>query len=294
MHLICLRCNRANAAESKFCSECGAGLLRKFCSGCHALNDAQSHFCQLCGAVLPVLPAQGAAPLAATAAPAGEVPDLTDIAYPESDQVHRLVSAPLLLDPGAIVAVAPSQLPALPAKLPQRVAKAIASPYRAPVLLGFAGVAALLMVALLWPRSESQRLPSEVDPMRAPSSNSAGQGAAGMAALPALTEAAVPPPKPASTSSDRALEGPTRALALPPLPGLTTEPDKMQPRLTPTERILAVRPPAAGPTKAINAAEHARPAAAQQRPRPAAPAPECTPQVDALALCAPGAKVTGR
>ena len=29
IHLICLRCNRANASEAKFCSECGAGLLRK-------------------------------------------------------------------------------------------------------------------------------------------------------------------------------------------------------------------------------------------------------------------------
>ena len=58
VHLICLRCNRPNVAEAKFCVECGAGLLRKFCGVCHSVNDAESHFCQSCGASLPSQPQQ--------------------------------------------------------------------------------------------------------------------------------------------------------------------------------------------------------------------------------------------
>jgi hypothetical protein len=120
VHLICLRCNRANAADSKFCSECGAGLLRKFCNDCHAVNDAESQFCQSCGAALPLQPF---APPAASAPPSGKVPDLTDVAFPEPDEPGHLVSAPLHVDTAAIVA-APPQLPALPTEMAPGVDKA--------------------------------------------------------------------------------------------------------------------------------------------------------------------------
>ena len=120
VHLICLRCNRANAADSKFCSECGAGLLRKFCNECHAVNDAESHFCQSCGAVLPAPPSVSPAP---SAPPPGEVPDLTDVAYLEPDEPRHLVSAPVQFYSGPIVAVSP-QMPTLPAETVSRVVKA--------------------------------------------------------------------------------------------------------------------------------------------------------------------------
>ena len=59
-------------------------------------------------------------------------------------------------------------------------------------------------------------------------------------------------------------------------------------RLTP-EAQIAAHPPAAGPVQRSPIPER-RPAA---RSAPA-PSPDCTPQVDALGLCAPGAKVADK
>jgi len=286
VHLICLRCNRANAPDAKFCSECGAGLLRKFCNECHVVNDAESHFCQSCGAALTAPPSVPPAP---SATPPGVVPDLTDVAYLEPYESRHLVSAPVEFDSGPIVAV-PRHVATLPAETEPGVGKRQISAHRIPVLLGVGSAAMMVLAALLWPRSESPNAPS---PARGPLSIPAGQGAAGVTAMPALTEAAAPPAKPASASSDMPRHEAAVA-PLPPLSGPAKEPDKTQARRAPVEEILAVQPPAAGPAKKpAPAVERLRAPPTQPRPRPAAP-PECTPQVDALSLCEPGANVTGR
>ena len=279
VHLICLRCNRANAADSKFCSECGAGLLRKFCNECHVVNDAESHFCQSCGAALSAPPSVPPAPFAP---PPGDVPDLTDVAYLEPDEPRHLVSAPVQFPSGPMVAVT-QQMPTLPAEAVPRVGRAPISVYRTPILLGVGGVATMLFAALMWPRSEPVSAPSDTPPARGSSSISAGEGTAGVNAMPALTEAAVPAANPASASSDM----PRHEAAMAPL-GPT------QTRRAPADWILAVHPPAASSAKKpIAAGDRPRAPPTQPRPRPAAP-PECTPQVDALGLCEPGTKVTGR
>jgi len=290
VHLICLRCNRANAADSKFCNECGAGLLRKFCSECHAVNDAESHFCQSCGAALSAPPSVPPAPYAP---PQGEVPDLTDVAYLEPDEPLHRVSAPAQFYSGPIVAVSP-QVPTLAAETVPGEGKPPTAAHRTPILLGVGGVASVLFAALLWPSSsESPSGPSDAAPARGPSAISAGQGTAGVTAMPALAEAAVPPARPASASSDV----PRHEAAVAPLPsrsGPANESDQTQARRAPADWILAAHPPAAGSAKKpALAGERIRTPPAQLRPRPAAP-PECTPQVDALGLCEPGAKVTGR
>ena len=61
-------------------------------------------------------------------------------------------------------------------------------------------------------------------------------------------------------------------------------------RLLPEAQITA-QPPAAGPATRSVTVE--RKPVVRSVPPPA-PAPECTPQVDALGLCAPGAKVAER
>jgi ribosomal protein L40E len=289
LHLICLRCNRPNVAEAKFCSECGAGLLRKFCGACHAVNDSESHFCQSCGAALPMQPPLPV-PAPAPVPPEATLPSLTDVASIEPEEQSRhLVVAPLQLDAGAIVEV-PPQLSLLAAEVPPMAVLPIAKTYRTPILLGLGGVSVLLVAMWLWPRSEFGTGSSAAIPSRAPILS--GQGAAvGAAALPALTEAAVPPTLPASAGAD-----PTRpdAAVSPPLPqtlDIAKEPDKPVVRRTPPEVISAARPAVAAAPVATPAP---RPRVIKTTPRPSAPARDCTPEVDALGLCAPGTKVTGR
>ena len=150
----------------------------------------------------------------------------------------------------------------------------------------------MLFAALLWPRGESPSAPSDAAPAREPSAISPGQGTAGVTAVPALTEAAVPPAEAASASSD----GPRHEAAVAPLPlsGAAKEPDKNQARRAPADWILAAHPPASSVAKKpAPVGERPRAPPTQPRARAAAP-PECTPQVDALGLCEPGAKVTGR
>jgi ribosomal protein L40E len=288
VHLICLRCNRANVPDAKFCIECGAGLLRVFCHECHAVNDAESHFCQSCGATLSAPPSVPPAP---SATPPGEVPDLIDVAYLEPDERRHLVSAPVQFDNRPIVAL--PQMATLLAETVPGVGKAPISAYRAPILLGLGSVVMMMLAALLWPRSESSSAPSDAAPARGTSSISVGQGTAGVTTMPTLTEAAVPPAKPASASSDV----PRHEAAVAPLPppsGPAKEPDKTRARREPVDWILAAHPPAASAAKKpASAVERLRRPTTQPRPRPAAP-PECTPQVDALGLCEPGVNVTGR
>lgn len=46
----CYRCNHENDLDAKFCSECGAALLKsKRCQQCDELNDPDAKFCDNCG-----------------------------------------------------------------------------------------------------------------------------------------------------------------------------------------------------------------------------------------------------
>jgi len=49
---LCAFCNHANAAGSKFCSECGAALRLTLCPECEAVNDRTRTHCYKCGADL--------------------------------------------------------------------------------------------------------------------------------------------------------------------------------------------------------------------------------------------------
>lgn len=51
--LVCIHCNHSNLSDAKFCSGCGAGLLRRLCPRCHVANGLDAHFCLDCGTKLP-------------------------------------------------------------------------------------------------------------------------------------------------------------------------------------------------------------------------------------------------
>lgn len=50
VRLRCHKCNADNEADAKFCSQCGAALLKtKPCPQCGELNDPDARFCDNCG-----------------------------------------------------------------------------------------------------------------------------------------------------------------------------------------------------------------------------------------------------
>jgi hypothetical protein len=260
IHLICLRCNRANAPEAKFCSDCGAGLLRKFCGRCHVINDAESHFCQSCGEALP---AQPSVPPAPPKAPPAVVPDLTDVYADFDDPPPQVaVAAPKLL---WVEEPARAALPVIVTGRAWGAPAAVLSSHRT-VLFGFVGGAAVVLAALLWSRGDHSGAAPPVDaPVPAAPSVATPVGAAALAAAPApvqSTPAAVPV---------EASQAPER-------------------RLSP-EAQIAAQPPAAGPAPRHVPAE--RKPVVRSAPPPS-PTLECTPQVDALGLCAPGARMADK
>ena len=307
IHLICLRCNRANASEAKFCSECGAGLLRKFCSRCRAINDAESHFCQSCGEALP---AQPSVPHAAPMAPPAIVPDLTDV-YAEPEEPSPAIASPAAVShwpeepaadsrwrdepapdsPWRDEPVASSHWPGEPAAgvpavitEPLHAEPVAARPSHRTVLFGFVGGAALLLAALLWSQSEHPGMSSSEAPALIAPPVATPASAATVVAVPALVQ-----PTP-STAPDNVRPG-VAASAIVAAPALTKDPGKAQERRLAPEAQIAAQPPAAGPAQ--------RSAPVERRPtvrnaQPQTPPPDCTPQVDALGLCAPGAKVADR
>jgi ribosomal protein L40E len=263
VHLICLRCNRANPADAKFCGECGAGLLRRFCAECHTVNDAESHFCQSCGAALP---ASTSAVRAAKPPPDTVVPDLTDVAYlgpdpapaPVLDTAIELEARHLVEVPQNAVFAAESltHWPARNAPLPI---------FRLPILLGIGAVAAALFAVLLWP---------------APPERGAGHADASLAPAKAAPLAAALPALAASAPAEAQTAVPEPAVVPQPVAVSARESSKS---VTPREATTPV--PLARP-----------PALVKPRTSPRTPpaAHECTPQVDALGLCAPSAKVAER
>jgi hypothetical protein len=297
IHLICLRCNRANASEAKFCSECGAGLLRKFCSRCRAINDAESHFCQSCGEALP---AQPSVPHAAPMAPPAIVPDLTDV-YAEPEEPSPAIASPAAVSHWHEELAADSQwrdepvtnshwpgesaagVPAVVTE-PLHAEPVAARPSHRTVLFGFVGGAALLLAALLWSQSEHPGMSSSEAPALTAPPVATPASAATVVAVPALAQ-----PTP-STAPDNARPG-VAASDIAAAPALAKEPGKPQERRLAPEAQIAAQPPAAGPAQ--------RSAPVERRPtvrnaQPQTPPPDCTPQVDALGLCAPGAKVADR
>ena len=279
VHLICLRCNRANPSDARFCSQCGAGLLRRFCSECHVINDAESHFCMSCGAALSMQPPL---PAAAPVSVPSDVPELTDVAIagpdetplqsPPAEQAHTVDDAPSL---PLIAAVA---VPAAPHRSRQVA--------RAPLLFGFGGTTAMLLAAALWWRPTPTNAPAvDTDTPAAvatvsPMAHAATAVPAASAAQAAPAPAAALPPTD-TRPTDAMVPTATRAVAK----------EGNRPPARDASAMLAARPPAAGPPRrAPEPRMPDRPAA----PARAAPAPACTPQVDALGLCAPGTTVTGR
>jgi len=49
--LVCASCGGRNAADAKFCDDCGVAMHRT-CSACTATNAADAKFCDDCGAAL--------------------------------------------------------------------------------------------------------------------------------------------------------------------------------------------------------------------------------------------------
>ena len=280
VHLICLRCNRANPSDARFCSQCGAGLLRRFCSECHVINDAESHFCMSCGAALSTQPPLPAA--APTSVPS-DVPELTDVAIAGADEtpLPSLLAAPAQVADDAmslqLIAVGPP--PAMP-EGSRHVA-------RAPLLFGFGGMAVMLVAAALWSRP-THNAPA-VDADSPATAAAVGPLAHAAIVAPAASAAqAGPAPVAALTAADKPL---TDAIA-PMTTRAAAKEAKPTARDAGPDALLAARPPAAGPSR--RAAPEPRMPDRQATPPRAVPAPECTPQVDALGLCAPGTTVTGR
>ena len=285
LHLICLRCGQANAADAKFCGECGGALLRKFCADCHAINDAQAHFCRSCGAALP---AQPPAPVSASdeAAPA---PSAIEVAYAERAPAHVVTPTPL---PLSSIVELPPRWPATAAQASAFAPKAHVLAYRPSLLLGFTGAAAALLIVASWPRFDHARASSaEATSTSATSHVDAAVKAAAVPLAPAAA-IAVETPSPVATppsGEGGRIEAAARPAPLAAVPKVDSRP--IVRHATP-EALLAAQPPAAGPPR-VQVSE--RPRATRSTPRtPATPAPACTPQVDALGLCEPGAKVIGR
>jgi hypothetical protein len=275
VHLICLRCNATNAADAKFCSACGAGLVRKFCPTCHAITDVASHFCQACGAALPELKLE---PVAARTA---SVPSLTDEVLTASAHV-RESAAPRF---GSLVQM-PAQLPmrtqpAVPAQvaMPLRAMDALLRTHRMPILLATGGAIAMAVAFWGWPRSE-------------PASASAREPARAVAATEALAMA--------ETTALAASQVDARPQVDEPQPRneVATNIDTPKPMVRTKESVGGASrrpaPPPASTQEAARPAPVARPVATPDKPRSATPPPDCTPQAYALGLCAPGATLAGR
>jgi len=285
--LICLHCNRANTSEAKFCTECGASLLRKFCKSCHAANDSSAHFCQACGIALRSASESAAA---MRSPPPGLredfVPSLTDVVT-LGPAIHLQAPPDLPLTVSAGATAVPQADPqwaignaaAQPAAAPPRRAA-----YPAVAVLAI-GVAAVTPIAWwLWPVADK------------PAVRTAPKAAAVLAPLaPAVVHSATgrdPSSDAAALAAETAARllqadsGPRQAIdgkaALAQAAAVNSAPVALAPRAAPR---AAASPSALGAVRAV-------------KPVPAAPSPaparECTPTMEALALCTPTTNSAGR
>lgn len=280
IQLFCLRCNRANDAESRFCSGCGTSLIRKFCPRCHVVNGADSHFCQACGAALPMPPAVEPVP------PPHEVPSLTDaVEMSVMPQVAPNTLGPLwAAAPGGQVTVL-SRPPAAGAN----TSRSWMSPSL--LLVGALGVGAVIALAAAvrqWPTGNEHKAAAHADN---------GPRPAGRTLPPA--EATVAGGIAVPVRDALAMTAGPRSLAVE-RPGINRTPPSDDGATAPAYAQAA---PGAGrsPARAAAVATITPVGAARARPsKPAASAaaanraPDCTPEVYALGLCAPGAKIIGR
>lgn len=273
VHLVCLHCNRSNAAGAKYCVECGAGLLRKFCGSCHAVNDAESRFCQSCGHELPMAPESVPAAMPAPAL----APGLAQVLTASPDGTGRPFAADANFDACSIVEVKADAPPMAALDLARESAQRRRWAYRTPAMFGASAVIAMGMAFGLWPRSEPPAAVPKADTMvptaQAPAAS--GLGATVVVASPTETQAAgfavLQEPVVGHTPADAA---PAQRIA------------------SEAAKPLAKRTTAQGPPAPVQGGL-SRSAGRLPAPKPAPP-DECTPAMDALALCAPGAKVTGR
>lgn len=295
IHLICLHCHRSNAAEAKFCGECGAALLRKFCGSCHAANDLTAHFCQSCGGLLPSIPQTVPATSAVPATPTSVVPNLTDVVSMPSNGAHQGSYGPVNMDSGAIVEFVPHGPPTTAGDSADRTALPRRRPYLRPLAMGAGAALAIGMALALWPRSQQpiarSNAGAEAVPGPSPIERSLGVGAA--TAVPAAAEAMSQPALPASGLSRDPLGGSALSPSPSIPPRVAREPGKLAGKRANAELAPAERA-ANGQGQASPAGPNvARPSRLPATPQPALPK-ECTPAMDALSLCAPGSTSTGR
>ena len=306
--LVCLHCNHSNLDDAKYCSKCGAGLLRRLCPSCHVANGGDSQFCQDCGFRLPAeaeTPAPVVAPQqAATQARTPQV--LVD----EPRTVPMWTTS--AWRPGAggspLAVLGASELVHEVTDVPE----ALPSLRRfnpGPRTLALAGtvVACLVVWALKGgPASPSGDVASApAEPVAAPVTSErraepAVLAIGGAAAAPAAVAAIAPPPAlvelPAPPSAQQA-EAPTLAAtpsASEPMAAAVAVAPKpvAAPRATPV--VVAKVEPARRPLR--NVARESEAPAAQARPAVVAPTPAvarpressaivCTDKVQALGLC---------
>lgn len=286
VELICIACGRTNQSDAKFCSQCGAALLRRFCDRCHAVNDADAHFCRSCGAALP----QQSQPGTLTPKPDDSharqrtgvpIPTLNEVL--PADEAGVVTTAETVqplqgLSSGPVDDAAPGD------GVPQAM-----RPARRTVLLAVGGLVVLLVAAALWSRAPR----SDVVPHDA--SEASVRGAA---------SGDVPPPEPAPSVAPAPASGTTAGISAPvessaPAASGVSKAGESGTETVPTP---SEAPQPATPPRKI-ATEPRRPAATNRPPRgtvtPApspsnTPASECTRQLNALGLCAPGATTNGR
>lgn len=225
------------------------------------------------------MPAQPSVPHAAPAGPPAVVPDLTDVyAEPEEAETAVAPSAPDGRWSDEPVAGVPAVITE-----PLHTAPVAAMRSQRTVLFGFVGGAALLLAVLLWSKSEHPGASPAEAPVAATPPVPAPDNAPPVAAMQTPAQpAAVTAPDPTPRA------GASGAIAA--APAATKEPGKAQERRLAPDAQIAAQPPAAGPAPRVAPVER-RPAL---RSVPASPPPDCTPQVDALGLCAPGANVVDR
>lgn len=286
VQLYCLRCNHPNDADARYCSTCGAGLFRRFCPQCHTINGAESHFCQACGHSLPV--AEGAP----ATVPPPVVPDLTDVVVMSAMAPPNLPAVAATARGG--VAMPAASVPMARPAVAVRRTRALLSPAQLTVAVLAAGALVALTASLkLWPggsagdarapRTDAPSLPAQPLVSVAP------------AAEPVLTRAVVPvvPSGPAAVAVIAAPGAATSSLAAlpPPSSGQLPPPEAARKPAAPLD-ATAARAAAATTALALNPAVAAR----SRTAKPAAPAAayECTAEVHALGLCAPGATIIRR